>query len=59
MKKPRPIPPWLGAMASGSGAALLFLRPLRPLLPGAAAATEAAIWAARARRALPCGRLVT
>ena len=56
MKKPSPIPPWLGAMVSGTGPALAAFRPLRP---GAAAATEAAIWAASARRALPCGRLVT
>ncbi|MNS89927.1 hypothetical protein D3C72_1239590 [compost metagenome] len=54
MKKPRPMPPWLGAIGAvtGGGAAAL-----RPVLRGASEA--AAIWAARARRALAWGRLVT
>ena len=46
MKKPRPMPPWLGAM--GVSAPVLRRRDV-----------AAAIWAARARRALPWGRLVT
>ena len=40
MKKPRPIPPWLGAMVSGAGSGFA---PFLPLRPGVAAVKAGAV----------------